>query len=336
MNGAPDINLNRCSIQFSSNLNNKVVHRLNLNFDSFVNCNLSQAHMRRNNSLLWLILVIVLIFILISVCRRPASKNQEKNQTVHVSSDDNNMLLGNPTNAIYSRSEPDNYLIDHKYYIESYNSITNTPNWISWHLQKSDLGSVDRLDDFRQDNNLPGGWYAVSPNNYKGSGFDKGHGCPSGDRTATQEANSSTFLMDNIIPQAPQNNQQTWEHLERYCRDKVKAGNEAYIVMGCYGTGGTGSRGYRKTIGYGKISVPARIWKVILLLPDGNNDLARMNGKTQLIAVDTPNDNKIATNWMNYVTTVNEIETNCHCDLLSALPATLQNELQSKKFSGGN
>ncbi|WP_255412675.1 DNA/RNA non-specific endonuclease [Chitinophaga sp. S165] len=40
--------------------------------------------------------------------------------------------------------------------------------------------------------------------------MDRGHNCPSADRTSTT-ANSSTFLMTNMIPQAPQNNQQTWE-----------------------------------------------------------------------------------------------------------------------------
>lgn len=291
---------------------------------------------RRNNALL-LILVIILILILVRVCRKPeTTTTAPTNTTARAASDDDQMLLGNPTKAVHSSSNPDNYLIDHKYYVESYNSTTNIPNWVSWHIQKSDLGNAERKDDFRQDNNLPGGWYTVSPNNYKGSGFDKGHNCPSADRTANQEANSSTFLMDNIIPQAPRNNEQIWEHFESYCRDKVQAGNEVYVIMGNYGIGGTGSRGYRKSIGSGKVTVPARVWKVVLLLPDGNNDLARISGKTSIIAIDTPNDNKVSNNWMNYVTTVNEIEQNCHCDLLSALPMDVQNELQNKKFTGGN
>jgi endonuclease G len=292
--------------------------------------------MRKNNSLLWVILLVILVVVIVNVCRRQSATNGSTQNTTRVASDNSNMLLGNPTNAAQSSSNTDNYLIDHKYYIESYNSLRNIPNWVSWHIAASDLGSADRLDDFRPDNNLPGGWYAVSPNNYKGSGFDKGHNCPSGDRTASQEANSSTFLMDNIIPQAPRNNEQTWEHLESYCRDKVKAGNEVYVVMGNYGIGGTGSRGYRTNIGYGKVTVPAHIWKVVVIIPDGNNDLARINNKTQVIAIDTPNDNSISPNWMNYVTTVNDIQDNCSCDLLSALPQALQNQLEHQRFAGGN
>lgn len=292
--------------------------------------------LRNDNLIITIILVILIVIFFTKFCNQktipPANKKEEKKLTI----DNENLLLGNPTNATHNISTPDNYLIDHKYYIESYNSSRNIPNWVSWHVDASDLGNADRMNDFRADNNLPGSWYTVNPNSYKSSGFDKGHNCPSADRTATQEANSSTFLMDNIIPQAPRNNEQTWEHLESYCRDKVKKGSEVYIVMGSYGIGGTGSKGYQTTIGYGKIVVPAHIWKVVVILPQGNNDLARINNQTRVIAVDTPNDNSIKSNWMNYVTTVSEIEKACSCNLLSALPQTLQNSLENERFKGGN
>ena len=298
--------------------------------------------MKKDNSFLWLLLLILVIVVFVSVCRYKTTKtslppnNTKPGNTTRAATDNSNLLLGNPTNATHSSSNADNYLIDHTYYMESYNSRKGTPNWVSWHISATDLGTTDRIDDFRQDNNLPGGWFSVLPGNYKNSGFDKGHNCPSGDRTASRDANSSTFLMDNMIPQAPKNNQQTWEHLERYCRNEVQKGNEAYVVMGNYGSGGTGSKGYKTTISSGRINVPAHIWKVVVIIPEGNNDLARINNKTRVIAIDTPNDNSIAPNWMNYVTTISNIESACQCDLLSALPATLQKELEVEKFKGGN
>ena len=270
------------------------------------------------------------------VVASPKLRRNTGGQSTAPEGDNGNMLLGNPTNAVHSITNGDNYLIDHGYYVESYNRTKCVPNWVSWHIGAGDLGNVDRLDNFRPDLSLPGGWYEVDDDDYKGSGFDKGHNCPSGDRTATQDANSSTFLMDNIIPQAPNNNQHTWEHLESYCRDQVKKGNEVYVIMGNYGTGGTGSRGYAKTIGHGRINVPAHIWKVVVIIPDGNNDLSRINSNTRVIAIDTPNDNNLSSNWEDYLTTVSAIERTTGMDLLSALPDNVESSLANKKFRGGD
>lgn len=293
---------------------------------------------KKNPSWLPAVIVIVII-VLVIVYWSKSHKKQPANgpvSDVAVVGDNGNLLLGNPTNAVHNIASADNYFIDQHYYVESYSSSKGTPNWVSWHIGTADLGSADRQDDFRVDDNLPTSLYAATATDYKNSGFDKGHNCPSADRTATPEANSATFLMDNIIPQAPANNQHLWEHLESYCRDKVKAGNEVYVIMGNYGTGGTGRTGYKTTLDDGRINVPAHIWKVVLILPSGNNDLARINSSTSVIAIDTPNDNNVSNNWMDYTTTVSSIEQRCKCDLLSALPAAVQTELEGKKFLGGN
>ncbi|WP_324679575.1 DNA/RNA non-specific endonuclease [Hymenobacter sp. GOD-10R] len=65
------------------------------------------------------------------------------------------------------------------------------------------LGSAERQDNFSADNSLPSGWYRVTMSSYTGSGFDRGHNCPSADRTGFIEDNSATFLMTNMMPQGP-------------------------------------------------------------------------------------------------------------------------------------
>lgn len=250
--------------------------------------------------------------------------------------DDQNLLLGNPSAATSMVSNASNYLIDHQYYVASYSMAKAAPNWVSWHISAKDLGKAKRANDFRADSSLPAGWYEADHTSYKGSGFDKGHNCPSGDRTNSSSANSSTFLMSNMIPQAPNNNQHTWEQLESYCRDQVKKGNEVYVVMGTYGSGGTGTNGYHTTIDRGRINVPAHIWKLVLIIPDGNNDLRRINTETRVIAVDTPNNNSISSNWMDYLCTVRAIEQATGYDLLSALPKKVQDVIELKTFKGGN
>jgi len=248
--------------------------------------------------------------------------------------DNDNLLCGNPSGATADEANYNNYLMNQQYYTESYSKDRCGPNWVCWHLGSTDLGSTDRLNNFRADTKLPAGWYEVQDYSYKGSGFDKGHNCPSGDRTSSTDANGATFLMDNMVPQAPFNNQRTWEHLESFCRAQVQSGNEAYVIMGSYGTGGTGTNGYAATIDQGRINVPAHIWKVVVIIPNGNNDLKRINNQTTVIAVDTPNDNSINPDWQQYICTVRDIEKNTGYNLLSKLPVQVQNLIETTRYSG--
>ncbi|MBE5321894.1 DNA/RNA non-specific endonuclease [Pedobacter sp. MR2016-19] len=245
--------------------------------------------------------------------------------------DNNNLLMGNPSNAVANISYPENYLMERSYYTSSYSKSRATPNWVSWHISSSDLGSTSRQDDFRADNTLPSGWYQVSNSSYSGSGFDRGHNCPSADRTASVAANSSTFLMSNMMPQAPNNNQGPWADLENYARSLVTSGNEVYIICGSYGSGGTGSNGgITYTIDNGRVNVPSNTWKVIVVLANGNDDLNRITSSTRVISVNMPNTNGLNTNWKTYRTSVDAIESATGYDLLSNIPTAIQNALESR------
>jgi endonuclease G len=245
-----------------------------------------------------------------------------------------NIAMGNPSNAVPDAANFLNYLMIKPQYVLSYNRDRGTPNWVSWHLNPSWLGSAQRQDDFRADASLPAGWYRVQSTDYTGSGFDRGHNAPSADRSNNTENNSATFLMTNMIPQAPNNNQQTWANLESYCRTLVDRGSELYIIMGSYGIGGSGSNGSMNTVANGKVTVPNRIWKVIVVLPQGNNDVNRVQNSTRIIAVNTPNTNTINASWGTYRTSVNEIELATGYNLLSSVSATIQQEIEAKIDNG--
>ena len=250
--------------------------------------------------------------------------------------DNDNLLLGNPSGATSDPTNVTNYLLIHPQYATGYNATRGIPVWTSWHVGRTDLTkAAPRQDDFRADPALPRQFYAVAPQSYSGSGFDKGHNCPSGDRTASLDDNSATFLMSNMVPQAPQNNQQTWGNLEEYTRAQVVKGQEAYVLMGSYGRGGVGKNGPASTIDQGRVTVPARIWKVIVFLPEGSGDLKRIvAGQARIVAIDTPNDNSISPNWNQYLTSVDKIEAASGLDILSALPVATQTQLQKVVDSG--
>lgn len=271
---------------------------------------------------------VLLLALLATAC----SKNDTPTPAVDNSND--NMLLGNPSGAVANTASPTNYLLVKPQYAVGYNRDQGKPIWVSWHLGATDLGSAARQDNFRADESLPSGWYQVKTSDYAGYGFDRGHNCPSADRTATVADNSATFLMSNMMPQAPNNNQQTWGNLEDYCRTLVRAGNELYIVCGSYGRGGTGSMGYQTTIAGGRVTVPSNCWKVVVVLPAGSNDVGRVSSSTRVIAVNTPNNNSLNTSWGGYRTTVDAIEAASGLDILSGLPMSVQNLVEAKADTG--
>lgn len=241
------------------------------------------------------------------------------------------LTFGNPSDALTDIALENNYLLVKDQYVMSYNRSRATANWVSWHLDPSWIGSATRQDDFRADNTLPSGWYQVGSTSYSGSGFDRGHMCPSADRTETTADNSSTFLMTNMIPQAPDNNQGPWAQMENYLRSLVTAGNEVYIIAGGYGVGGSGSAGYTTTINNGNITVPSRTWKVAIVLPQGTNDVSRVTSSTRIIAVDMPNTQGIRSiSWGTYRTTVDAIEASTGLDLLELIDDALEASLESQ------
>ena len=244
------------------------------------------------------------------------------------------LTLGNPSGATTDPAQPTNYLMLKPQYALSYHRDRGIPNWVSWHLSTDWRGSAARQDDFRPDDTLPAGWYQVQATSYTGSGFDRGHNCPSADRTSTVADNSATFLMTNMMPQAPRNNQQTWANLEDYCRTLLDSNNEVYVICGSYGRGGTGTNGYATTLDQGRVTVPARCWKVVVVLPTGTNDATRVSTSTRVIAVDTPNDNSISTTWGSYRTSVDAIETATGLDLLSAVPTAIQQAIEARIDTG--
>jgi endonuclease G len=266
----------------------------------------------------------------------PTPKPQPTLPTTGTHADNDNLLLGNPSGATSDPANTTNYLLIHPQYATGYNAQRGIPVWTSWHVGRTDLTkAAPRQDDFRADPALPRQFYSVAPQSYSGSGFDKGHNCPSGDRTASLDDNSATFLMSNMVPQAPQNNQQTWAHLEEYTRAQVEKGQEAYVLMGSYGRGGTGKNGPASTIDQGRVTVPARIWKVVVFLPEGSGDLQRIvAGQARVVAIDTPNDNSISPDWNQYLTSIDKIEAASGLDILSALPLATQTQLQKVVDNG--
>ncbi|MEP6916502.1 MAG: DNA/RNA non-specific endonuclease, partial [Acidobacteriota bacterium] len=140
--------------------------------------------------------------------------------------------------------------------------------------------------------------------------------------------NQATFLMSNMVAQAPDNNQGPWAAFEAYLRTLTDDGtSEIYIVAGPAGSGGTGSNGgMTTTVAGGHVTVPAQTWKVALVLPkDAGDDLSRVSCSTRTIAVIMPNVQGIRNDsWETFLTNVDTVETLTGYDFFSALPEPIQ------------
>jgi DNA/RNA endonuclease G (NUC1) len=235
------------------------------------------------------------------------------------------LTMGNPSGA--DAFQPLNYLMEKPTYSLSYNNSKGTPNWVSWHLDSSWYGTLARVDTFRPDPKVDPSWYRVQAFDYSGSGFDRGHMTPNADRDNQNRIpiNQETYLMSNMVPQSPDNNQGPWANLEAYLRTQTDAGNEMYIVSGPTGVGGTGSAGFATTVANGHVTVPEKTWKVALVLPQGTNDISRVDCSTRTIAVIMPNVQGIRSNpWETYLTSVDAVETLTGYDFFSNLPEPIQ------------
>ncbi len=253
------------------------------------------------------------------------------------------LFLGNPTDAFADTSLALNYLMIKPQYTLSYNTSTLCPNWVAWHLDNENMGSADRMDDFRPDPELPAGWYGIKKADYQYNkyGFDRGHVCPSADRTTTKEDNSMTFLMTNMVPQSPDNNRIIWMHFENFERELVKDGNEVYIVAGPYGTGGTSSKGTFDEIPVSlksgevlHMNVPAYTWKVLIAIPSGEGDFERIDDSAVAIAINVPNKMGMQKtgDWEQFLCSIDDIEKLTGYDFFELLPDDIENKLEAKVY----
>lgn len=251
-----------------------------------------------------------------------ARKTEEPQvQTPRPSAESVHLFFGNPSNASTDENDQDNFLIIGEGAVISYSNTRGTPNWVSWRTTKSDLGPSIRRPDFRPDPRLPVWYKRITPSDYSGSGYDRGHLLPSADRFGDARLNEETFMMTNIVPQTSALNQYPWEKLESYARGQARRGNDVYQIAGVYGN---------QSILNGKVIAPTNCWKIIAVLPRGSG-AETLGERGRIIAVDMPNDDDIESQpWERYRTSVRAIEEHTGYDFFASLPREVQDRLETR------
>jgi DNA/RNA endonuclease G (NUC1) len=237
------------------------------------------------------------------------------------------MQLGNPSGAIADPNNHDHYLIQRTVEAMDYSDNLGEPYWVSWDLTTADVGNVSRSTKYFPDTNLPPSFYLVTDNDYIGVGninFNRGHMCPSEDRTDTRADNDALFFMSNIIPQAAVNNQGVWGNFEGDCRNLANAGNELLIICGPSGFG-------TNRIPSGKAAIANYTWKIVVVVPLGaGTALSRITASTRVISLKIPNSNNVTANWSNYVTSASQVQVDTGFTFFTALSPAIASALRNK------
>ena len=105
-------------------------------------------------------------------------------------------------------------IIKHQYFTLSYSEPHEQAEWVYYKLTPQLInGTQSRTDNFRTDPMVTSG--SAQLNDYKGSGFDRGHLCPAADMKINRDAMSETFYMSNMSPQHPSFNRGIWKKLKQ-------------------------------------------------------------------------------------------------------------------------
>ena len=183
--------------------------------------------------------------------------------------------------------------------------------WVAYHLTPSELkGTVSRTDDFRADPELNGGAGVLE--DYRGSGFDRGHLAPAGDMKWSIDAMSHSFLLSNIVPQLRKFNGGVWLDLERSTRRYVLNNQRSvYLVTGPI------VHADSETIGNNEIPVASHFYKIIY---DAEAEKA--------VAYLLPHLESIE-NFEKFAVSVDQVEQITGLDFFSSLPDSLEELMES-------
>lgn len=204
-------------------------------------------------------------------------------------------------------------IVEHSYYQLAYSEEYEGALWVYYHLTPEFVnGTATRKDNFREDPSVSTG--SATLDDYKGSGYDRGHLCPAASMTINQAAMDESFFMSNMSPQNPSLNRGRWKSLETQVRDWVVEKGELYVVSGAI------YNELIETIGTSQVAVPKQYYKVIW---DGND---------KIIGFIMPNE-KCANEVVDYAVPVDSIEGLTNIDFFSIIPNEIENKIEAENNS---
>lgn len=150
--------------------------------------------------------------------------------------------------------EPDEVTIEHKNYTTTFSRRHRYPMHVQWWVTRAKLECKDAA--VRKDRFLPDPMLKKDTDiddDYKASGFDRGHLSPAADSKCVPGAMEESFFFSNMAPQYPGLNRGQWKNLEEWTRYLAKEHDSVRVEAGCVGV-----RQQMK-----RVDVPTHCWKTI-------------------------------------------------------------------------
>lgn len=219
-----------------------------------------------------------------------------------------------PAEVYFLPTSTTNQIIEHSTYYLSYSEKHEQAEWVAYELSPEHVsGEKHKRPHFSQDPKVS--TESAHSNNYKNSGYTRGHLLPAGDRVLSKEAYNETFYTSNISPQLAELNTGIWNSLEMKIQNFVKKNGKVYVV-----TAGVLTNNL-ETIGKEKVAVPEYFYKV-LLYHNGN--------QYQMRAYLIPHKEESRKKLPHYLVSVDSIETLTGIDFFHFLDDALEEQLESK------
>jgi endonuclease G len=205
-----------------------------------------------------------------------------------------------------------NQIIHHTYFSLSYCENHEQAEWVAYKLIPEFLSGVSRTNDYREDPQVRTG--SATLDDYRNSGYDRGHLLPAGSMKHNYRAMSETFYLSNISPQKQEFNGGMWNTLEEKVREWTASSDSLFVV-----TGGILRPGLVKLKGT-RVSIPEYFYKAIVRFRSGN-----IEGIGFIMA-----NKKLGGNVFDYAFPIDEIEEKSGIDFFPNFPSEIESSLESK------
>jgi endonuclease G len=205
-------------------------------------------------------------------------------------------------------------VVQHAGYTLSYNETHEQANWVAYELTAFETKKVvDRTNRFMEDPKIATG--SASLDDYRNSGYDRGHLAPAGDLAWSEQSMEESFFMSNMSPQLPAFNRGIWEQAESFTRKAAKENGSLFVVSGPVFSADM------KTIGANRVAVPERYYKILL-------DVRQPELKALAFVI--PNRD-CSEELESFVVSIDEIEIATGIDFFPALPDEWESKLESTR-----